>query len=139
VRRDEHVLHCPQRRSRGHGSSTVTSRAAPLICRRASAPMRAARRLRARCHVEKIRWRPSAAERVGIARLLGFRRQRTGQAAKPACGRSVLSSDITAHRICVSGSVRVAADAACAHMILAELESAHLKSAHVTGLAPSLH
>jgi hypothetical protein len=102
----------------GNGSSTVTSSAAPLICRRVSASTSAgSSTTRPRAALRNIRRRLHAAERIGIDQLLGFRRQRAGQGNEIGLRQQCLELGHRVHRIRVSSTgTWVAADADHPHV-----------------------
>jgi hypothetical protein len=96
MRRDEHVLHQPQRRGRGQRllDHDVERSASDLPSRERVDERRLIDHAPARC-VEKIRGRLHAADRIGIDQLLGFRRQRAGE-----------GNEIGPRQQCVCGNCR---------------------------------
>ena len=101
----------------GSGSPTVTSSAAPLICRRASTSTSAgSSTTRPRAALSRYADGFHAAERIGIDQLLGFRRQRAGEGNEIGPRQQCVEVGHRVHRIRVSGAdARVAGDADHAH------------------------
>jgi hypothetical protein len=117
-RRDEHVLHSPQRRGRGQRllDHDVERGAPDLPSRERVDERRLVDHAPAR-RVEKIRGRLHAAERIGIDQLLGFRRQRAGEGNEIGLRQKCVELGHRVHCIRVSGTgARVAAYADDAHV-----------------------
>ena len=106
MRRDEHVLHGHGGEAAGSGSSTVTSSAAPLICRSASASTSTgSSTTRPRAALRRYAG-GFMAERIGVDQVLRFRRQRAGEGNEIDLRQRALRSDIACTASACPGPAR---------------------------------
>ena len=106
MRRDEHVLHGHGGEAAGSGSSTVTSSAAPLICRSASASTSTgSSTTRPRAALRRYAG-GFMAERIGVDQVLRFRRQRADEGNEIDLRQRALRSDIACTASACPGPAR---------------------------------